>query len=142
MIRTFEQRDLDSVMDIWLSSNRDAHPFIPAAYWEENAATVKEQLPRAQVYVYEEGDRIAGFIGLNGDMVEGIFVAQGARSHGIGRQLINYAKQTRKRLLLHVYAKNERALQFYRREGFVLREKTTDPLTGEAEYIMAWKRGL
>ena len=36
--------------------------FIPAAYWEENFAAVKEMLPSAEVYVWEEksGSRESG----------------------------------------------------------------------------------
>ena len=44
-IRLMEVADLDAVAKIWLDVNRQAHDFIPAAYWEENFAAVKEMLP-------------------------------------------------------------------------------------------------
>lgn len=53
-IRLMEVADLDAVAKIWLDVNRQAHDFIPAAYWEENFAAVKEMLPSAEVYVWEE----------------------------------------------------------------------------------------
>ena len=46
-IRLMEVADLDAVAKIWLDVNRQAHDFIPAAYWEENFAAVKEMLPLA-----------------------------------------------------------------------------------------------
>ena len=37
-IRAFQIADLEQVMQIWLDGNREAHPFIPDSYWEENFA--------------------------------------------------------------------------------------------------------
>ena len=53
MIRPLQKADINSVAEIWLDTNRKAHAFIPASYWERNFASVKEMLPQAEVYVYE-----------------------------------------------------------------------------------------
>ena len=34
MIRRMQFTDLDKVSQIWLESNKEAHGFIPAEYWE------------------------------------------------------------------------------------------------------------
>lgn len=34
MIRMFDARDLDQVMELWLNGNIEAHDFIPRNYWE------------------------------------------------------------------------------------------------------------
>ena len=47
MIRTYQPADLDRLMQLWLQGNLQAHPFVPASYWEENAADVRRQLPQA-----------------------------------------------------------------------------------------------
>lgn len=49
MIRALRKADIDSVAEIWLDTNRKAHAFIPASYWERNFASVKEMLPQAEV---------------------------------------------------------------------------------------------
>ena len=67
---------------------------------------------------------------------KGIFVDAEERSKGIGRQLLDYAKGVKGSLSLNVYAKNERAMKFYLREGFVIRKKSVDSDTGEQEYKM------
>lgn len=84
--------------------------------------------------------RLAGFIGLTGDYIEGIFVEVEEQSRGVGKQLLARAKQDRKRLTLQVYEKNERAVHFYQREGFRVVYRDVDEGTGEAEYVMEWKR--
>ena len=142
MIRKFESRDLDAVMQIWLHSNLDAHAFIAASFWTEHFEMVRDLLPQAELYVHEDAStrQIDGFIGLTENHIEGIFVAKSARSKGIGRALLEYAKSRKPRLTLSVYQKNERALAFYRREQFVVQSEGIDEDTNEAEIQMLWTR--
>ena len=118
MIREFQRDDINKVADIWLDTNIKAHNFIPAEYWKSNFKSVKEALLLAEVYVYEYDTEIQGFIGLNDEYVEGIFVSGEMQSQGIGKILLNYAKDKRNKLHLNVYQKNARAISFYKREGF------------------------
>ena len=142
MIRKFESRDLDAVMQIWLHGNLNAHAFIAASFWTEHFEMVRDLLPQAELYVHEDAAtrQIDGFIGLTENHIEGIFVAKAARSKGIGKALLDYAKSRKPRLNLSVYQKNERALAFYRREQFVVQSEGIDGDTNEAEIQMLWTR--
>ena len=140
MIRELRKTDIDTVADLWLDTNRKAHDFIPAQYWESNVEFVKEMLPQAEVYVYENDKAIQGFIGLSGDYIEGIFVSEKRQSQGIGKLLLDYAKDRKPKLLLNVYKKNTRAISFYRREGFEIQHEDRDKTTGEKEYAMIWQK--
>ena len=84
MIRKLQNADMDRVAGIWLDANLRAHCFISPQYWKSNFDPVKEMLPRAEVYVYENDREIWGFIGLNGEYIEGIFVSGEIQSRGIG----------------------------------------------------------
>lgn len=64
MIRVLQKADIERVVDIWLDTNLKAHYFIPGQYWKDNIDLVKEMLPQAEVYVYENDCQIEGFIGL------------------------------------------------------------------------------
>ena len=68
------------------------HNFIPAQYWKDNFELVKELLLQAEVYVCEENREIKGFIGMNGEYIEGIFVSDKNQSQGIGERLLDYRK--------------------------------------------------
>ena len=142
MIRKFENLDLDAVMQIWLQANLDAHAFIPASFWEAHFEIVRDMLPQAELYVHEnEAPRqIDGFIGLTENHIEGIFGAESARSKGVGKSLLEYAKSCKPYLTLSVYQKNERALAFYRREQFTVQSEGIDEDTNEAEIQMHWTR--
>ena len=142
MIRKFEARDLAAVMQIWLHGNLDAHAFISAGFWTDHFEMVRNMLPQAELYVHEDKDtrQIEGFIGLTGNHIEGIFVAKAARSKGVGKSLLDYAKSRKPYLTLSVYQKNERAIAFYRREQFVVQAEGIGEDTNEAEIQMLWTR--
>ena len=140
MIRKYVDGDIDAVMQIWLNTNIQAHCFISPDYWQSNFDAVKEMLPLAEIYVHEvdSTNQINGFIGVNNDYIEGIFVKEAAQSKGIGKQLLDYMKKVKSTLRLNVYQKNERAIQFYLREEFSIQSENIDDNTGEKEFIMMW----
>ena len=140
MIRRLQKVDVDRVMDLWLDTNLKTHDFVPAEYWRSNFEPVQEMLPQAEVYVYESAGEIQGFVGLSGEYIEGIFVADETQSQGIGKRLLDHMKAIKDTLRLNVYQKNTRAIRFYQREGFVIQHEGSDESTGEKEYAMLWQR--
>ena len=138
MIRKLQNVDINKVADIWLKTNLEAHNFIPGQYWIGNYEAVKKMLPQAEVYVYEENKIIQGFVGVQEEYIEGIFVSGKMQSHGIGKALLDYIKDKKGRLQLNVYQKNVRAISFYQREGFTIQCDQIDEFTGEKEYVMNW----
>ena len=139
MIRKLQKADINRVADIWLKTNLKAHFFIPEQYWISNYEFVKEMLPQAEVYVYEDDKMIQGFIGVSDEYIEGIFVSDEMQSCGIGKMLLDYIKDKKDRLQLKVYQKNVRAMSFYQREGFTIQSEEMDEFTGEKEYVMNWE---
>lgn len=140
MIRKMEEKDIPDVLQIWLETNIRAHNFIEKEYWTGNYEMVKQILPEAEVYVYEDekNGQIVGFIGMNNQYVEGLFVKESAQSRGIGKQLLDHAKSRETELCLGVYQKNVRAMRFYLRENFLIQAEEMDEDTNEKEYIMGW----
>ena len=139
MIRKLQKVDINRVADIWLKTNLKAHFFIPEQYWISNYEFVKELLSQAEVYVYEDDKMIQGFIGINDEYIEGIFVSDEMQSRGIGKILLDYIKDKKDRLQLKVYQKNVRAMSFYQREGFTIQSEEMDEFTREKEYVMNWE---
>lgn len=142
MIRRFEKNDINAVMQIWKRENIKAHSFISKEYWENNYNYVKEILPNAEIYVYILNENIVGFIGLNENYIEGIFVDTSTQRHGVGTSLLNKAKENRNDLTLSVYKKNRNAINFYKKNGFVVTSENIDSDTDEVEYTMTWKSNL
>lgn len=138
MIREFKPKDFDSVMELWLHTNLEAHNFIPKQYWISNYDIVKNILPQSEVYVYEEENKIKGFIGIDNGYIAGIFVSNSAQSKGIGKMLLEKIKELYPVLTLSVYVKNSRAVNFYIREGFKIQQEKIEETTKETEYFMIY----
>lgn len=141
MIRKAGRKENDAIMRLWLDGNLSAHSFVEEDYWKSSYGMVKEMLPEAELYVWEEEKEIMGFAGVTDSYLAGIFVKERERSKGIGKKLLDQIKREYDHLSLHVYEKNERAVRFYMREGFTVQGKETDENTGEPEYLMEWNRG-
>lgn len=140
MIRVLEEKDVDTVAKIWLETNIKTHDFIASNYWKEHYEIIKDMFLQAEIYVYEIEKEIMGFIGLDKEYIEGIFVLDQYQKRGIGKALLNHVKAKKEHLSLNVYQKNLNAILFYQREGFCVQYEDVDENTGEKEYRMVWNR--
>ena len=105
MIRKFEKKDINAVMKIWKNENIRAHNFIAKEYWQDNYEYVKDILPKADVYVYILDEKIVGFVGVNKNYIEGIFIDINNQHSGIGTSLLDKIKENKDNLTLSVYKK-------------------------------------
>lgn len=138
MIRKFENSDIDDIMQIWKNVNIEAHNFISKEYWENDYDYVRNILPKAEIYVYVDNNEIIGFIGMNENYIEGIFVNTNSQHIGIGTALLNKVKENGKNLTLSVYQKNTNAINFYKKNDFKITSKSINKATNEIEYTMTW----
>ena len=144
VIRQYDEYDIDALMKIWLDTNIQAHNFISSDYWRSNYDMVRKILPYAEIYVYQDDSakQIIGFIGLNGNYIEGVFVKETMQSKGIGKMLLDYVKNFKTTLTLSVYQKNKKAIRFYLSEKFSIQSENVDDNTEEKEFIMVWNRQI
>lgn len=141
MIKYFEPGRMDEIMHIWLYTNIRAHDFIDANYWNSLFDEVRAALPSSSLFVFEENGVIKGFIGITGGQyIAGLFVLEEYQSRGIGRKLLDHCKQHYPRLELDVFAKNEKAVEFYKRNGFAVSGISMNPDFHQEEYRMLWTR--
>ena len=80
MIRKLLNEDINRVADIWLKTNLKTHYFISNQYWKSNYELVKDMMSQSEVYVFEADKMIQGFVGLNDEYIEGIFVSDEMQS--------------------------------------------------------------
>lgn len=140
MIRKFEKKDTERVMQIWLEVNIEAHDFVPSNYWLSQYQSVQKQILQADIYVYEYDKEIQGFVGMMDSYLAGIFVDKKYRSMGIGKSLLECIKKNYPAFSLNVYQKNQRAVNFYLKEGLSVVTEEMDEDTGAMDYIMVWNQ--
>lgn len=141
LLQNITQDELNSIMRLWQDGNSDGHSFILKNYWEDKADIVAKLLPKSTIYAYYDNNKnIVGFLGEMDSYIAGLFVKKEFQTLGIGTQLINYVKESKKFLTLHVYKKNSKALKLYLKNSFVIDSETVDEETDEIEFSMSWKR--
>ena len=140
MIRKFEKNDINAVMEIWVNENIRTHNFIAKEYWKNNYEYVKDILPKADIYVYILDEQVVGFVGVNNNYVEGIFVDINNQHSGIGTSLLDRIKENKDSLTLNVYKKNANAIKFYEKNNFIITSENIDKDTNEIEYTMTWSK--
>lgn len=140
-IRLSEECDINIIMEIWLESTIRAHSFIEKNYWVNNYDLVKTKyIPYSKTYVYEEGNKIKGFISIiENNFIGALFVDNNSQGNGIGKKLLDFAKEEYKSLSLAVYKENEKALKFYLREGFSIVKEQVNEDSKRLELMMEYK---
>lgn len=136
--KEFVYEHLNELIKIWLETNIQAHHFIAEQYWRNNIEFVKKALPDAMIFCQRE-ECIKGFLGVSDGFIQGLFVKKEFQRKGIGRALIQEAKQYFDTLSLCVYVKNSNAVAFYQNMGFEIQEQNIQEETGEQEYHMIYK---
>lgn len=142
MLREFKEKDNDEVMKIWRDGNFKAHNFISNVFWSNKYSDVQNNLLKnSYTVIYEEDGKIKAFLSIK-DNVEiwALFVIEEIQREGIGRVLINYAKDKYEKLSLKVYEKNINATMFFKAMGFKKLKTQINELTLENEYIMEWSK--
>ncbi|NDO45920.1 GNAT family N-acetyltransferase [Clostridium sp. MD294] len=137
--KEFVYEHLEELAKIWLETNIQAHHFIVEQYWQSNIELVKKALPDAMIFCQGEKD-IKGFLGVSDGFIHGLFVKKEFQRMGIGKALIEEAKQYFDTLSLCVYTKNSNAVAFYQNMGFEIQKQSVQKETGEQEYSMIYRK--
>ena len=107
----------------------------------EDVSFCASMIDRGWVTVAQQ-DRVCGFLAQAGDEVNCLYVTNDAQGQGIGKVLLDHAKDTVDRLELWTFQANERARRFYAREGFVETDLTGGQRNDEKlpDVFLVWER--
>lgn len=111
--------DFDELTCLWEASVRATHHFIPEAYIQKLKPLVwSVYLHSMPLYMIRDNAGIEGFMGINGTMLEMLFVHPRAIGTGIGKQLMRYALEHCHVRYVDVNEQNKKASGFYGHFGF------------------------
>ena len=124
---------------------RIVHTWVTGTEWmpklhsvEDLTAMIAEALPEREIWL--AGDPPEGYLSLNpvtGHIGALYTSRQGA---GLGKALLDRAKEGRDRLRLFTHEPNDAAHRFYGREGFEAIGRNPEGGDGLPEIIMEWRR--
>ena len=113
--------DAAGIADVYLAARNDALPFLPRIHTDQQVrAWIADTLMlQCRVWVARSEQRIVGFLALDNDELEQLYVLPGQYRCGVGSTLLDVAKaESAGRLCLFTFQKNERARAFYESQGF------------------------
>ncbi|QHG65855.1 acetyltransferase [Pseudomonas putida] len=131
IIRQALAADHPRLLDIWLRAVRATHQFLQASDIEALLPQLRDvYLHAVELWVaVDPEDTPLGFIGLNENHVEMLFIDPDLRGQGIGRELLDFCRRSRDTLSVDVNEQNPQAVGFYLHYGFV--QTGRSPLDGE-----------
>ncbi|WP_078411274.1 GNAT family N-acetyltransferase [Priestia abyssalis] len=140
-IRLSKKIEIDKMIDIWYRGSLIAHDFIDKNYWKSQQKEMKEKyFPISENYVICNEKEVLGFISMVDNYLAALFIDIKHQGKGYGKELLNFIKERRENIQLKVYKKNDEAVNFYLRSGFVKKEELLDEQTAEDEFLMEWKK--
>lgn len=131
IIRQATNADHPQLLNIWLRSVRATHHFLQESDIEALLPQLRDiYLPAVELWVTVDAeDCPLGFIGLNENHVEMLFIEPDLRGKGIGCALLDHARSLRSQMSVDVNEQNPEAVGFYLHYGFV--QTGRSPLDGE-----------
>lgn len=107
-------------MDIWLRSVRATHEFLSEEEIQKLLPLVRDHaLKSLELWVVADNNVVFGFMGLDGNKLEAIFLEPDRLRCGAGRALVAHARRLKGPLLVDVNEQNPEAVKFYEALGFV-----------------------
>lgn len=118
-------KDYGKLIAVWESSVRATHHFLS----EKDIITYRslilnEYFDQVQLYAIEVEEKMMGFIGINGESIQMLFIHPDARGKGFGKRLIDFARKAHHVYMVDVNEQNEQAVGFYKKLGFVTFERS------------------
>lgn len=134
--------DFDELVRLWEASVRATHHFIPDDYIRRLRPLVwSVYLHSMPLYMIRSEAGIEGFMGIDGSMLEMLFVHPRAIGTGIGKQLLHYALEHCHVRYVDVNEQNEKAFGFYRHFGFRVIGRDDKDVAGEPYPVLHLKLG-
>lgn len=130
MIRAGTVADVPRALEIWRAAVDATHGFLSAEDRIEIDRMVAEQfLPNVPLWLaVDDADWPQGFLVMDGEMIDALFVDPAVHGRGIGTALVDHALSLAPNALVDASEQASNAVPFYESRGFVRTGRSeTDP---------------
>lgn len=125
MIREYKNSDLPHAAGVWLRSGQAEYHYL-SAFQDLNENTAIDVFSRAiqnkcNIWIYESNQELIGFLAMDVNFIDRLYVDPYRQRKGVGSELIQYAKNLYPNgLRLKTHQLNTRACAFYEKHDFVV----------------------
>ena len=145
-IREYRSEDFDAVTILWrISREKSITEFQLEKghfFFEDRDYFQKQIVKNNQIWVVESQNYPVGFMAMNNDFVDQLYIAPDHQRRGIGRSLLNLARErSPEHVWLYTLQVNASAREFYEKNGFVAEKfGISPPPESEPDVEYHWRR--
>lgn len=124
MIRPYQEKDFEIIVKFWFEAMQVATPelikrmnyeFQDAREYFKNSV-----IPTNKIWIYELHQKPVGFIGMQDDLIDRLYVNPQHHRQGIGQSLLEFAKTlSPNHLWLYTHQANKMSRAFYEKNNFI-----------------------
>ena len=146
IIREYRNEDFDAVTILWRISREKSIPEFQLEkghfFFEDRDYFQKQIVKNNQIWVVESQNYPVGFMAMNNDFVDQLYIDPGHQRRGIGRSLLNLAReQSPDHVWLYTLQVNTSAREFYEKNGFVAEKfGISPPPESEPDVEYHWRK--
>lgn len=137
-------RDAGEIAALYLASRAEALPYLRRCHSD---AEVRDwigtvMLATGETWVAREAGRILGFMTVNGEELDQLYLLPGHFRRGLGSLLLDKARErSPARLCLFTFQRNQAACAFYERHGFRIVDLNDGARNeeGEPDILYEWR---
>ena len=118
-VRPGTPADVPRALEIWRAAVDATHGFLSAEHRLEIDGIVSGFLPQAGLWLVDDADRPVGFLVMDGDMIDALFVDPAVHGRGFGSALMSHALSLAPHARVDANEQASNALPFYEAKGFV-----------------------
>jgi putative acetyltransferase len=132
LIRLYKPEDFDALTHLWFAAQTAAMPKLMArmVYSFEDACEFFRRVIviENQIWVYEKDGVPIGFLAIQGDFIDRLYVDPAYHRQGIGQALLMKARELLpKHMWLYTHVANKMARSFYEKNGFIAEKFGVSP---------------
>ena len=138
IIQRADATNYDELINLWEESVVATHTFLSQKDIEDYKLLIYDYyFDQQELYYIRAESQIQGFIGLNEDFIQMLFIKPEFIGHGIGKALINFAIKKHGASKVDVNEQNTPAVKFYQRIGFEVTERFDEDAAGKPFPILS-----
>lgn len=142
-IAEYQEQDVDNIAEIFREVYVQTYPHFDEKFHKlKRFQTILSEytLPKSQVWTAKYNSEVVGFLALQKNCIDQIYILNDFQNKGLGNFWINQAKSIYSDFLeLYTLDCNKKAIAFYEKHGFKIVEKGIAPDEKMPDVKMRWE---
>ena len=137
-IQPAKKEDYHELIQLWERSVTATHHFLtPSDIDHYKPLILNDYFNQLQLFHIKQNNKILGFVGLEGKLIQMLFIDPESRGLGLGKTLVEFAIENYDVNNVDVNEQNSQALGFYKHLGFEITERSETDAAGKPYPVLS-----